>query len=410
MMALTLSHMGSVLLRAIQHPKCSSCERLKNDFVMFTLSPALCGLLSTGSSFLRWSLNVPHVGHSRSSMCVQTNASPSISSLIFSWKMSGLLHNPIGIAWHSCLRNGSATVHSCLEAGFKQMWWQPMLRSRLVDHWNPSGFNSMSWMFGIGYDFCNILSLSSQKSEMNLTDPSFSGMMKVGAGHSEQLNFFSAPVLTRRSTSAFGACVWHRGMLWAREWHGFAPSLSSSLTSWSCQRPSCPSNSGSHLQSSTSSWPFCSTVDSVWLWQTVLRSAFLCLTLRILFTRETASSMTSPSAVWQASFGVALPSLNGNSLPSHSATLSVNLRSILRKQMSLPIVMSHLPRALATCRFHSVKRSSCNSGMVNCALTFWLVHISPPGAVHTVLELLDFSSLSLFTNFPGHKRFGTSIV
>jgi len=36
-------------------------------------------------------------------------------------------------------------------------------------------------MFGIGYGFLNVLLLSSQKSEMNLTDPSFFGMMNVGA-------------------------------------------------------------------------------------------------------------------------------------------------------------------------------------------------------------------------------------
>jgi len=37
--------------------------------------------------------------------------------------------------------------------------------------------------------------------------------------------------------------------------------------------------------------------------------------------------------------------------------------------------------------------------MLNCALTFWLVRISPPGVVHTALELLDFLSLSFFTDF-----------
>jgi len=38
----------------------------------------------------------------------------------------------------------------------------------------------MSRILGIGYGFRNVLLLSSQKSEMNLTDPSFLGMMKVG--------------------------------------------------------------------------------------------------------------------------------------------------------------------------------------------------------------------------------------
>jgi len=53
-------------------------------------------------------------------------------------------------------------------------------------------------MFGIGYGFLNVLLFSSRKSEMNLTDPSFLGMIKVGAAHSEQIhllqntNFYEA--------------------------------------------------------------------------------------------------------------------------------------------------------------------------------------------------------------------------
>jgi len=34
-------------------------------------------------------------------------------------------------------------------------------------------------MFGMGYGFRNVLLFSSQKSEMNLADPSFLGMMRV---------------------------------------------------------------------------------------------------------------------------------------------------------------------------------------------------------------------------------------
>jgi len=40
-------------------------------------------------------------------------------------------------------------------------------------------------ILGIGKGFCLILLLSSLKSEMNLTDPSFLEMMKAGAAHSE---------------------------------------------------------------------------------------------------------------------------------------------------------------------------------------------------------------------------------
>jgi len=69
--AFALSCTGLILFWLIQHPRCSSCERAKNDFVIFTFSPALCHLLKTGSSFSRWSLNAPHVRHSGSSMRVQ---------------------------------------------------------------------------------------------------------------------------------------------------------------------------------------------------------------------------------------------------------------------------------------------------------------------------------------------------
>jgi len=68
-------------------------------------------------------------------------------------------------------------------------------------------------MFGIGYGFLNVLLFSSQKSEMNLTDPSFLGMIKVGAAHSERFTFFRTPILMRLSTLAFNVCTWHRGIL-----------------------------------------------------------------------------------------------------------------------------------------------------------------------------------------------------
>jgi len=145
-------------------------------------------------------------------MHVQTNASPSISSLISSWKMLVLLYNPIRIALCSCLPKVSTMSHSCFEPGSNVTWQCPMCKSRPVAHWNPSRFRSMSWKFGIGHGFLNVLLFSSRKSEMNLADPSFSEMIKVGAAHSECFTIFRTPILIRHSTSAFSVCVWYRGM------------------------------------------------------------------------------------------------------------------------------------------------------------------------------------------------------
>jgi hypothetical protein len=43
----------------------------------------------------------------------------------------------------------------------------------------------MSWIKGIGYDYRLMHLFSSLKSEMNRTEPSFLGIMKVGAPHSK---------------------------------------------------------------------------------------------------------------------------------------------------------------------------------------------------------------------------------
>jgi len=47
-----------------------------------------------------------------------------------------------------------------------------------------------SAMFGTGHGFLYVLLFSSRQYEMNLTDPSFLGMTKVGAAHHERFTFF----------------------------------------------------------------------------------------------------------------------------------------------------------------------------------------------------------------------------
>jgi len=83
-------------------------------------------------------------------------------------------------------------------------------------------------------------------------------------------------------------------------------------------------------------------------------------------------------------------------LKGHAMTSSENLRSTCRNfRMSLPMIMSWDP----ACTFHFVKWSSCSSGMATWALTFWLVRMSPAGAVHTTLELWAFLTRSFSATF-----------
>jgi len=42
--------------------------------------------------------------------------------------------------------------------------------------------------------------------------------------------------------------------------------------------------------------------------------------------------------------------------------------------------------------------------VANCALTFWLACISPPGVVHTMLDLVDFLSLIFLTDFSERRN------
>ena len=76
-----------------------------------------------------------------------------------------------------------------------------MFRSKEVPYWKPSSFNNISCIFGIGNGFRLILLFNSLKSEMNLTVPSFLGIIKVGAAHSERLIFFNTPSFISLSTS-----------------------------------------------------------------------------------------------------------------------------------------------------------------------------------------------------------------
>ena len=141
--------------------------------------------------------------HTRSSIYVLTQSNPANSSFIFSWKISGLLHRPIGSFWYSYLPHGSTIVHSFLEFGHSSIWQYPIFKSSDEAYLKPSNFSSKSCILGIGNGFLQILLFNSLKSDINLTVPFFLDIINVGAAHSLILIFLSTPISTNRSSSFF---------------------------------------------------------------------------------------------------------------------------------------------------------------------------------------------------------------
>ena len=89
----------------------------KHDLDAFIFSPAVSSFSNTVSNCLRCSSNDSFVIIKRSLMYARTQSNPAKSSFIFSWKMSGLLHRPIGNFKYSYLPQGSTIVHSLLDSG-----------------------------------------------------------------------------------------------------------------------------------------------------------------------------------------------------------------------------------------------------------------------------------------------------
>ena len=74
----------------------------------------------------------------------------------------------------------------------------------------------MSCILGIGKGLSLIILFSSLKSEMKRTEPSFLGMIKVGAAHLDWFTCLSTPAFTSLSTSNFRVAVlpYARPMWW----------------------------------------------------------------------------------------------------------------------------------------------------------------------------------------------------
>jgi hypothetical protein len=69
--------------------------------------------------------------------------------------------------------------------------------------------------------------LSSRKSDIHLTRPSFLGMRKVGDNHSEAPHCQRTPSSQRRLSSSMNTCWWCLGTGYGRHVYGGAPSFTS---------------------------------------------------------------------------------------------------------------------------------------------------------------------------------------
>jgi len=100
-------------------------------------------------------------------------------------KISGILHSPIGSLWYSYLPQGKTMVQSFLAFGL--IWCDN------IPYSNPRMCHTESLLvWATSPEFWElelILLFNSLKSEINLTDPSFLGMMKAGAAHSDWFTF-----------------------------------------------------------------------------------------------------------------------------------------------------------------------------------------------------------------------------
>src|SRR5687768_13493520 len=113
--ASTFFVMGLIPFLVIQYPRYSSSAWQKEHLDAFIFRPASDNWFKAPSRCSKCSLKSVLDIISKSSRYALANSKPTISSLIFSWKISGLLHSPIGSLKYSYLPHGSTTVQS-LEA------------------------------------------------------------------------------------------------------------------------------------------------------------------------------------------------------------------------------------------------------------------------------------------------------
>src|SRR5688572_29429564 len=103
---------GLIPFLVIQYPRYSSSAWQKEHLDAFIFRPASNNWVKTCSRCSRCSLKSVFDIISKSSRYALANSNPTISSLIFSWKMSGLLHSPIGNLRYSYFPHSSTIVHN----------------------------------------------------------------------------------------------------------------------------------------------------------------------------------------------------------------------------------------------------------------------------------------------------------
>ena len=116
-MASTLVHRGLTLYLLTQKPRYSVSVHLRNNFSAFTFNSSSMNICKSFSIAFRWSANPCLVITSILYMYAHTISNPSKSSDVFSWKISGILQNPIGSFWYLYFPHGSTIVQTCLSPG-----------------------------------------------------------------------------------------------------------------------------------------------------------------------------------------------------------------------------------------------------------------------------------------------------
>src|SRR5687768_16308077 len=111
-MAFTFLVTGLIPLWVIQSPKYSSSVWQNELLLALIFRPASDNLVRACSSWSKCSSMLPLLIRSRLPRLACANTKPTMCSLIFSWKMLGLLHSPMGSLKYSHLPHGSTTVHS----------------------------------------------------------------------------------------------------------------------------------------------------------------------------------------------------------------------------------------------------------------------------------------------------------
>ena len=96
LIACTLFGKGIMPSLVIKKPRYSRLSLANLDFSALILKPAAFSFFKTTFTLYKWSWKLPLLMIQKSSILALTYSKSLNNSFIFSWKISGLLHSPIG--------------------------------------------------------------------------------------------------------------------------------------------------------------------------------------------------------------------------------------------------------------------------------------------------------------------------